>query len=166
MKCLLPIHVESGTVTTDSTIYSMDQYKSSVTTKSNSYTSGDYILSIPKGTETLTFTLASNSKVMIGKVTVVKGVNSEDINGGAVVVSDTENLSDSTQTFTKIIYALNKLCGDYKYDYTYKISNQNKCANPTNIESFFNSNHPYNKFTIAQMNTAKYTIKVNQFSIK
>ena len=166
MKCLLPIHVESGTVTTDSTIYSMDQYKSSVTTKSNSYTSGDYILSIPKGTETLTFTLASNSKVMIGKVTVVKGVNSEDINGGAVVVSDTENLSDQTQTFTKIIYALNKLCGDYKYDYTYKISNQNKCANPTNIESFFNSNHPYNKFTIAQMNTAKYTIKVNQFSIK
>ena len=174
LKYLIPIHVEGTTAvtvhhTSTTAVYSMNQLKSSGTL-TNQYGAGDYILSVPANASKIKFTFASATcSVQVGAITVVDAINSDELSGkvSSFAVPTTEGFAiNSTNLFSKILIRANELASSYKIDYTYKVTNENKCIHPTDAESFFNANHVYNNFIIAQMDTSAYEIKVNQFSIK
>ena len=170
MKYLIPMHVDGGKVTVGGTgsVYSMDQLKSTGSF-TNVYTAGDYILSVAANQKVIQFTIDTGTKVQIGDIHIVDTVNSDELSGkvSSFAVPTTEGFAiNSTNLFSKILIRANELASSYKIDYTYKVTNENKCIHPTDAESFFNANHVYNDFIIAQMDTSAYKIKVNQFSIK
>ena len=170
MKYLIPMHVDGGKVTVGGTgsVYSMDQLKSTGSF-TNVYTAGDYILSVAANQKVIRFTIDTGTKVQIGNIHIVDTVNSDELSGkvSSFAVPTTEGFAiNSTNLFSKILIRANELASSYKIDYTYKVTNENKCIHPTDAESFFNANHVYNDFIIAQMDTSAYKIKVNQFSIK
>lgn len=155
---LVPIYVKSGTFKlSESKVYDI-QTNNSFSTEVGV---GNYILAIPNNVTTMQVTVTGETQV--GEVTIVNSINASELSGDEITISN--SVSDSS--YAKIIYKIKDICGsDYKFNFTYRVPNADKCASPTTIENFFNSNHVYNKFTIAQMDTENYNIIVNQFSIK
>lgn len=61
---------------------------------------------------------------------------------------------EENEYLAKYLTTVINLDKDYKYDFTYKISEDtNIIDNPLNPKSFLESNHIYNKFTICEMRT-------------
>lgn len=50
-------------------------------------------------------------------------------------------------------------------DLTYRVKAEDKVLQPTLSTSYFNLNHIYNRYTIAQIDTAKYNITVNPYYV-
>lgn len=157
LLALVPIYVKSGTFKLNVSTITDIQTGNAFTT---AVSEGNYILAIPNNVTSAQVTVTGETQV--GEITIVNSINSSELSGDGFTVGTT--LSDSN--YKALIEKIKSVCGSsYKFDFTYRVSNSDKCSHPTTIENFFNSNHVYNRFTIAQMDTTNYKIVVNQFSI-
>lgn len=82
---------------------------------------------------------------------------------GTPIIGETnlgENIYMSAEHFRAILQRVIALDPQKLYDYTYEVVDDELISNPILSESFFNSYHIYNKFTICQINTLRssYTL--------
>ena len=146
------------------------------------YENGTYILYIKPGMEKLKFNLDStvggpNISVNVGRIKIVKGINVKEINTSFAELVDTQHpdyfalqLVHSTSPLKLSVFELieyyNELVTPLTFNYLYEVPETNKVLFPTISENYFNINHIANKYTIPCFDISKYSIKVNQFSIK
>ena len=122
----------------------------------------------PANNINLKFSTTQNSNVSFGYIQQITGVNSEEI--------DSENIagnyysysisSQFTDVMNKIKNILNSISSEANYDWAYKVPAENKVIKPISGESYFNTNHIYNKCTIAKIDFDQSAIKVNPSNIK
>ena len=55
------------------------------------------------------------------------------------------------KSFSMIKNKINQLDDEGIYNYTFKPNSNDLISNPLDPKEFFNPNHPFNKFTIAQL---------------
>lgn len=121
------------------------------------------------GATDLTFTFnncKSGSKVEVGYISRIHSINSEEINTEKVankIYYKYDILSDNN--YTDILSKLKDLPGAKYFDWTYRVPSINKVLEPLAGESYFNSNHVYNQYTIPKINIAKSEIKVSPSNI-
>ena len=133
-------------------------------------------------------TVTSSSKdwsVSFGDISVVDSINVDEINANTtdvsindqytllekskltgeseIITSDLNNLKD---LYREIRFIENRCSGGIPYNYTLRVNNTNKCIQPTISGNYFNVNHPYCSYTIPMIDTEKYKIEVNPFSIR
>lgn len=104
-------------------------------------------------------------------ITKIDGYNSDDINVEKAY-SDADNFDVNTNGSKIELKMLdimnNSICYDNtkpQFDWTYRVKPQDKVLQPTLSTSYFNLNHIYNRYTIAQIDTAKYNITVNPYYV-
>ena len=107
--------------------------------------------------------------LLIGKITKTNGLNADEID---VIPSEDNTYSDrdkfileGTGVIENLISAIKSWAGEYKFDWTYRVPEDNKVIQPTLSSSYWNTNHIANKYTISQINLDKSNIKVNTYYI-
>ena len=96
---------------------------------------------------------------------VVEGKSTITVQFGNVFKYTTTSDSDSSMILTdgdfyRILQKVKELDVNNKYNYTYVVDKDEEIKNPLNAESFLDSNHIFNKFTICQMNTGTTDIYI------
>lgn len=115
---------------------------------------------------TIHFTNPDESKILIGYIRQITSLNTSEINsediGGAYYKYDIG------ETYDDVITSIESKCSNLgtSYDWTYQPALKNKVLQPISAQSYFNTNHIYNKCTISKINFEKSSIKVNSLSIE
>lgn len=74
----------------------------------------------------------------------------------------TKNLSDTS--FNAILAELKSLDKDSLYNYAYIVNQENLINNPLKAESFLDTNHPYNQYSICQVETNNIANGISVFN--
>lgn len=112
------------------------------------------------------FRKADKSKILLGYIKQIISLNNEEI--------DSQNIGENyynykiNDNYDQVIDLIESKCSnlDAIYDWTYQPSLKNKVLQPISAESYFNTNHVYNKCTISKINFEKSSLKVNSLSIE
>lgn len=96
---------------------------------------------------------------------IVEGKSTITVQFGNVFKYTTTSDSDSSIILTdgdfyRLLQKVKELDVNNKYNYTYVVDKDEEIKNPLNAESFLDSNHIFNKFTICQMNTGTTDIYI------
>ena len=145
------------------------EYTSSV---AQTFTTANTVLSIPKNRYNLKIVFKQTvltDNLLVGKINKTNGLNTDEINvipskDNTYSSDDEFNLSSET-TANSLFEAINDWAGDYKFDWTYKVPEDNKVIQPTLSSSYWNTNHIANRYTISQIDLDNSNIKVNTYYV-
>lgn len=122
---------------------------------------------------TIKFTNTDESKILIGYIREITSlntseINSEDIGINSEDIGETYYKYNIRETYDDVITSIESKCSNLgtSYDWTYQPPLKNKVLQPISAQSYFNTNHIYNKCTISKINFEKSSIKVNSLSIE
>lgn len=112
-------------------------------------------------------TVSDNASIYIDYINITKdkGYNESEINVSKAY-SDNDEYSVGTAVDTKINTITENFISPFdkkllKFNPTYRVKDVDKVVQPTLSVNYFNKNHIYNKYTIAQINTSTYSITVD-----
>lgn len=129
---------------------------------------GTFILQVPKkdGITEIDITISaisgsapcmSNSDfIQIGKLTKSSGLNSNEIDN-----TDKNYLYKISDNITDVLKCISDIDTENIFDWTYHVKDSDKVLNPTAADSFWDSNHVYNQYTIAKIDFNNSLISIN-----
>lgn len=150
------------------------------TSNTTSFNSGNYTIAISGDNSAspaqarynlqITFNNTNvNDTLYLGLISNIIGLNSTEIdvisNGDTnYSLQDTFSIEDNLQAVKQKML---DICGDnIKFNWTYKVTNEQKVLQPTASSSYWNINHLCNKYTIAQIDFNNSKLEVNPYSIR
>ena len=138
-----------------------------------------YTLQIPLNNDydaiELSFTsLESNDNIYIGDIVKLSGFNSQEIDSDTYKIQLDTN-SDISWNGTKVIKEIINLLDSSKtiynqslnnsFNWTYKVSAEDKVLDPTSSASYWNVNHIYHNYAIPKIDFKKFDVSVNPGNI-
>ena len=97
----------------------------------------------------------SSTKVNLILTLSIVGVSSLIIYNPLKIVKKNSSITDDVDETFKSLAKQNNID---VFDYSYQIDEEDQILNPLNPESFFLSNHPFNRWVIAQLDTGKNSV--------
>ena len=139
------------------------------------YSKGVHYIHITEAVTSIKITKGDNftstDTLTLDYITKIDGYNKDDIDVEKAY-NDNDNFNVTTNgeaIESKMIDIMNNsVCYDNtepQFDWTYRVKPQDKVLQPTLSTSYFNLNHIYNKYTIAQIDTTNYNIVVNPYYV-
>lgn len=144
-----------------------------IITKNSSLNKSGFMLKIPyEGASNFKINVkngTSDAIITVGYIVKLNGLNTKEIN----VESDDLNRSYFSYPYkiednlSKVYEYVSTISGDYKdkINWIYRVSEEDKVLQPTSPKAFFNSNHIYNKYTIAKLDFDNISLQINPSSI-
>lgn len=138
----------------------------------NINTSGTYLLQIPTNQSgqlvlNITNSLTDSESIQIGKIVKLNGVNSAEIDAQDINYSYAvaDNYSYIVEIINNILSNAGINGNEEGFDWTYQVPDEDKVTQPTLAKSYWDLNHVYNRYTIAQIDFNNYDLKVHSSSI-
>ena len=99
--------------------------------------------------------------VTIGKIVKLDGLNNEELDDD----SSSVGFKIDSKTVVEVLKVIKSIDTENKFNWTYEVPDINKVTQPTKPESYWNTNHIYNAYTLPKIDFDKYSITVSSTSV-